>query len=386
MEAALNPKFLGMPNHLENLKIVWWIDNLRTGGAQQDVCRFVQDFALSGARQSLICFAEKGNESFISRIEATGTRVYKIKKKKIFLFFGLVTIWNILRRDSFDISITCLTGTDLFGSVLAWLINIPVRISSQVSSNRNYSRITKTLLRYALSKSTCIVLNSNTYRADVEEYILPHIPIKVINNGVAQETNLRLQTQKSLHQTLGLSVNSMLIGCVSRLSPEKKIEDEIHAFSKLSKKTSHLVIVGDGKERASLVRTAEFFGVDERVHFTGEVANVQDLYASFSVFVLASSFEGMSNSLLEAMSNGCPVVVSHVDGNRELVQHRDTGLFFEPGNIEQLKEMLSVMLLDREFAKSCGDRARALVQEKYSEEDQFQNWAQLILRLYQSGC
>ena len=130
----------------------------------------------------------------------------------------------------------------------------------------------------------------------------------------------------------------------------------------------HLVIVGEGPEKSALTSLAALLDVAPRVHFTGYLENVGPVFAGLSVFVLASSFEGMSNSLLEAMVSGCPVVVSDVDGSRELVEHGETGLRFQSGSTDAMRKMMVLVLKDQALAKTLAIKAKSFVLEKYSWE------------------
>ena len=96
------------------------------------------------------------------------------------------------------------------------------------------------------------------------------------------------------------------------------------------------------------------------------------------MFVLASSFEGMSNSLLEAMASGCPVVVSDVDGNRELVRDRETGLLFTPGDVKKMFRAMECALLCPSQARTYAAAARRFVLSTYSEDAFLEKWREFL--------
>ena len=89
-----------------------------------------------------------------------------------------------------------------------------------------------------------------------------------------------------------------------------------------------LAVAGDGPLRDELVETAIHLGISDRVHFLGEIASITDFYKAIDVFVLNSHSEGMSNTILEAMACGLPIVATDVGSNSELItsdRTRDTG-------------------------------------------------------------
>jgi len=367
-----------MSSKLKGMRIIWWIDHLDLGGAQQDLACLVESMAENGARQTVVCLNSRTRPSLLNRIDRAGVEVYCLSKTSLVLLFGLIKIWKVMRREMFDVSVTCLPNADLIGNVLASTASIPKRISSQVSSNRHFSTMRKLSLRYALAKSHYIVLNSYTYRSSVEGYAPSDIPIRVIPNGVKTPADSEVGICETIHSRLGLPSQIPLIGYVGRLSPEKRLCDLISAFSLLPDKDVHLVIVGEGPEKSALTSLAALLDVAPRVHFTGYLENVGPVFAGLSVFVLASSFEGMSNSLLEAMASGCPVVVSDVDGNRELVRDRETGLLFTPGDVKKMFRAMECALLCPSQARTYAAAARRFVLSTYSEDAFLEKWREFL--------
>jgi glycosyltransferase involved in cell wall biosynthesis len=87
---------------------------------------------------------------------------------------------------------------------------------------------------------------------------------------------------------------------------------------------------------------------------------------SFDIFVLPSRSEALSNSLMEAMACGCPVVASNVGGNPELVDDGARGLLFEPGNPQALAGALRRLMEDPDLARSFASNAEAFIREGFS--------------------
>ena len=90
--------------------------------------------------------------------------------------------------------------------------------------------------------------------------------------------------------------------------------------------------MGDGPLRASLEAQAASLGISDHVTFTGARSDTPDLMRSFDVFVLPSLNEGISNTILEAMATGLPVVAGRVGGNPELVADGVTGRLYDPAD------------------------------------------------------
>ena len=92
-----------------------------------------------------------------------------------------------------------------------------------------------------------------------------------------------------------------------------------------------LVIVGDGSTRAECLALLADAGVESLAWLPGERADVPDLMRTFDVFALPSLGEGISNTILEAMATGLPVVATRVGGNAELVEEGVTGTLVPAG-------------------------------------------------------
>jgi glycosyltransferase involved in cell wall biosynthesis len=172
---------------------------------------------------------------------------------------------------------------------------------------------------------------------------------------------------------LGIPVGVPVCGIVGRLSPEKDHRTLLIALDILRKSGSpaHLVIVGGG----GLKSLAGGLGLDERVHFLGFRSDVAELLPLFDLFVLSSTEEGISLTLIEAMAAGLPIVATRVGGNPEVVVDGETGVLVEPGQPGALAEAVGSLLSDAESRMRMGGRGREVAQERFDIErliDQYQ--------------
>jgi glycosyltransferase involved in cell wall biosynthesis len=109
-------------------------------------------------------------------------------------------------------------------------------------------------------------------------------------------------------------------------------------------------------------------GIPESVAFQGRVENPRDYLAASDVFVLPSKAEGMSNSLLEAMASGLPVIASSVAGNTDVITHSQNGLLFNVGSYTELSTAIIRILKDDHLSSRLSSAARQTAVEKYSFE------------------
>jgi glycosyltransferase involved in cell wall biosynthesis len=139
---------------------------------------------------------------------------------------------------------------------------------------------------------------------------------------------------------------------VGRLSPEKGVDHLLRAMAIVSKEdaTLPLEIAGDGPSRSALTAQVHDLNLRGQVSFLGEVRNVAGLLQRASVFALPSLTEGISLTLLEAMSRGLPVVATRVGGSPEVVVHGETGLLVDPASPQQLAA--AILRLHREVGRA----------------------------------
>ena len=126
-----------------------------------------------------------------------------------------------------------------------------------------------------------------------------------------------------------------------------------------------LVIVGDGPVRPQVEALVDELGLREVVWLAGERSDVPALMQGMDVFVLPSLAEGISNTVLEAMASGLPVIASDVGGNPELVDAGVTGFLVPPADTEAWADAMR-RLATGDAAARMGQAARLRVEQEFS--------------------
>jgi L-malate glycosyltransferase len=194
-----------------------------------------------------------------------------------------------------------------------------------------------------------------------------HIP-----NGVEPLEMVTVADRLSLRLSLELPMDPEvpLVVSVSRLSDQKRIDWLLEAWALVEKKTptAHLVIVGDGPLREWLQGMAAQLGL-QRCHFIGSRPNGFRFYQAADLGVISSIYEGHPLALLEAMSCGCPMVGTTVDGIAETIIPGQTGLLVPPGDAPSLADAILQFLDNPEEARRMGEAAREQATRLYSVDD-----------------
>lgn len=187
----------------------------------------------------------------------------------------------------------------------------------------------------ALAKKTDrIFTNSSGVRDFYAEKGFDPQLFTVIPNGIAPPSAAspanEPEKKLALLRELDIPVegNPFVIGIVARLWPQKRIKDAIWSCEtlKFSTLNYHLLIFGDGPERERLLRYRDALGLTDRVHFLGHRSDVARFLPHFDLLWCTSEYEGQSNSIMEAMCAGVPVIASDIPGNRDLVLDAQTGV------------------------------------------------------------
>lgn len=154
---------------------------------------------------------------------------------------------------------------------------------------------------------------------------------------------------------------------VANIRSIKRIQDAVEAVGLLKERVPalRLVVIGDG-DASSLEERAGQLGVKDRVRFLGRRSNPVDYIRFADIGMLCSESEGLSNSIIEYLHCGKPVVCSRVGGNPELVAHGETGLCYTAGDVEELASCLESVGTDTSLRQSMSAKALAGVESRFS--------------------
>lgn len=196
----------------------------------------------------------------------------------------------------------------------------------------------------------------------------PPSKVSVIYNGV-EPTPIQCEPGNSERKkALGLDSDTLLVGAVGRLDPVKDLDTLLHAFALFAqgRPQARLALIGDGPERDALVGTISALGLGDRVLLTGYRPDVRRLLPALDVYVNTSIFEGVSLTILEAMSAGLPVVATAVGGTPEVVVHDHTGLLVPPRDPHAIADALRQLIDDGDRRRLLGAAGRRRLAERFS--------------------
>ena len=208
----------------------------------------------------------------------------------------------------------------------------------------------KKLTTFAARQVEKIIVPSRYLARCVERWGIPKNRLLVIYNSVQ---SLDLVDPEPVPLT-----TSVKLVTTCRLVAWKRVHSIIQAVGDIDE--VGLLICGDGPERKYLDTLTKDLGLTDRVHFSGKRNRRETLalMAGCDIFVLNSTYEGLSHVVLEAMSLGLPVIATSVGGTPELVKDGETGILIKGGDTEALRSAVLQLVSSPETLQEMGERAK----------------------------
>ena len=240
------------------------------------------------------------------------------------------------------------------------------------------------LVKRLLLRADVVVATTEELAAEASAFGYPRDRIHVIGNAADTQafTPGTATQRREARLALGIADRPTAIA-VGRLVGAKNFAMLIRAWHRQASAGLlmwQLVIVGDGAERRALQALIDELGVVDSVRLIGPRTDLPLWYRAADLYVSSSDYEGLSNTLLEAMASGLPVVATAVSGTAALVGRTGAGIVVPVGDEEALAAALGTMARDHAEAAEMGRRARAAVEQNYSVEVV----TQAHVRLYES--
>ena len=355
------------------MKVAIMIDSLAIGGAQKHVRQLACGLAGRGHCVTVYCLNDVVHPIYREALEAGGVELKVIGKVKVLNGRGLLEVAWTLWRNRHDVLVTVLFVSTLFGRVVAAMVGgIPV-VTCLQARNINYTAAQKMALRVTAGLTNLTVTNSrNAIGWAVENegvdvrrctFVANAVdPIRTAGSG--QEHNRPTWTALGFPQLEGKTV----IGSLGRLHRQKGYDVLLEAFAGIASTLDacHVLLVGEGPERAALVAQAKQLGLEGRVWFAGERAETRPLLEKMAIYVQPSRFEGTPNAVMEAMAAGLPVVASAVDGITELIAEGREGWLVPPEDAEVLAQRLATKIAAPAEGRRAGQNGRARVERDFT--------------------
>jgi glycosyltransferase involved in cell wall biosynthesis len=354
------------------------IDSFNQGGSERQALQLTRLLRASDRYQVRLASLSPDG---VLRKEAEALNLGEIPSFPLTSFYDRNALTQLRRLAAFlkaarvDILHTHDFYTNLFGMSAGKLTRVPVRIASmrETAGMRTGAQQRAQGLAYRLAHQ--VVANSLSVRNVLEEQGVSAEKISVIYNGLNLDrvaVDVRVTRPESF-SLLGL--NPKMDGDFRFVTIVANMRHEVKnypLFLRAAQRVSAAIpnvaflLAGEGELMGSLQTLAKELGIGERTFFLGRCAEVSHLLRISDVCVLSSKAEGFSNSILEYMAAGKPVVATAVGGAPEVIIEGETGFIVSPDDERAMADRIISLLNDPKRASAMGLKGRAIVDQGFS--------------------
>jgi glycosyltransferase involved in cell wall biosynthesis len=349
-------------------RILQVIPTLVRGGAEKQLTLLATGLAAKGWDVHVCVLTHTG--PLEEQLRQSGVPLTFIHKRWKLDPFAYLRLKQEIQRLQPDLVHTWLFAANAYGRQAAFAAGVKHVVAGERCVDPWKGTLQLGIDRYLARRTERIITNSSGVRDFYSSKGLPAEKFTIIPNGIAPFAPPAGQTasREGLLKELGMEPGAKLIGAIGRLWPQKRVKDIIWAADliKCVRDDVHLLIIGDGPQRRRLERYAEQCDVMDKVHFLGERNDIPRILPHLDLLLLASSYEGQSNAVMEAMSAGIPVVASDIPGNRDLVVPGETGFLFDVGDRGGIAQKSLMILDDTELASRLGSAGKRRMLEEFS--------------------
>jgi sugar transferase (PEP-CTERM/EpsH1 system associated) len=340
------------------------LTTLRMGGTELGVVRLSNGLPSTAVTTS-ICSSWPADD--LKHALAPGVRLFEFDRRHGQDPVFVLRLAALMRRQRPDIVHTHSWGTLLEGVVAARLAGVRTVVHGEHGTMETRP-LNLMLQRRVWQRVTRVLSVSSRLAATMAERVgYPLERILVIRNGIDTE-RFHPSLRQAARGRLGLSDADIVISTAGRLVPVKDQATLLRALALVRDRGADVraLIAGDGPLREELTALCSQLGLDERVRFLGARKDVEHVFAASDVFVLSSTSEGLSNTILEAMASGAAVVATRVGGADELVEQDVTGLLVPASAPEAMADALVKLIRDSRTRSAMGAAGRHRASEQFS--------------------
>lgn len=355
------------------MNLTLFIGSLYGGGAERVTCNLASWLAEHGHTVEILTMSETEEAYELSR-KVTVQTLLKLSERKSSLYNAAIRIPRLARylikhREK-DGYVVMLPKTILLLLALRHLTRAKIVVSERADPARYPKDIQKKLRRH-IHEADGIVFQTKDAGIWYQE-LLQTVPSRVIPNAI-NPAFLRPAFEGQREKE---------IVAAGRLNNQKRYDLLIRSFAAIADQFPdyRLTIYGEGYNREKFEALVQELHMEDRISLPGNVSNIAEKLEKAALFVCCSDFEGMPNSLMEAMALGLPCVSTDcpVGGPRFLIQNGINGILTPVGEGKALSDAMALVLSNPELARKMSTNA-AEVQTRLNPDTVYSQWERFIL-------
>ncbi|MDG5815538.1 glycosyltransferase family 4 protein [Chitinispirillales bacterium ANBcel5] len=345
------------------LRILFIKDRIGPGGASKLLRELLPRFKQQGHYVEVLFLTTIDEKGFMAELGNLGVVVNHINSNKPYSPLNIFSIKNHLKHGHYHIVHCHLFPTSYWVSFAVKLLRKKPKVVFTEHSTHNKRRdlwYFKYIDKFIYKSFDSIISISQKTQDILLKWLNEDSDrFTVVENGINinKFKNSIPYNKSEINQTF--NDTTKLICMAGRFKAPKDQRTVIEAMSDLPT-NSHLILLGEGPLRTEYEDLVKNLSLEGRVHFLGFRNDIERIFKTVDIIVLSSYWEGFGLVAAEGMASGKPVVVSNVDGLREVVQNG--GVLVEKGNSTELSDVLKVLISNKQYysviSKKCLQRSK----------------------------
>jgi len=343
--------------------------SLSDGGMERGLLNIINRSDQQAFRHVVLCLGEAG--PLASRVNVSNCRVLELRKRPgndVILPVRIATWAKRLRLDILHARGWPALVETAVGGLLAGVRRTVYGFHGKTMEELKGKSLRRRLAEMLSLRlySGIVTLNASMQTDIARECRLDPARVRIIQNGVDTDVFRPTYGRRALRAEFALPVDAFVIGNVARLDPVKNHAVLLRSLCRLRFHgvAVFLILVGEGSERRRLEDSIRESGLAEQVRLFGRSDRVCDLLNCMDVYVQPSLYEGFSNTVLEAMACGLPVVATRTGGTTDVLREGQDGHLFDPDDDQALASRF-LELRDEARRHAMGMSARRHVLESF---------------------
>jgi glycosyltransferase involved in cell wall biosynthesis len=378
------------------IRLLKFVNCFAIGGTERHVVNLVHGLDHSRFEVHMACLRRLGD--LLKEIEASRRPLVEYPINSLYNHNALIKqlqFAKYIKQNRIHIVHTYGFYPNVFAILAARLAGAPVIVASIRDTGDMWTPMQRRVQKFVCRLADQILVNAEAVKRWLIAEGYAQEKITVIKNGIDISRFVGKDSGSQLRQELGLPPRAPLIAVFARLNQIKGVEYFLEAAAIIAGRCPEVrfLVVGSGsipRDGAALEdvvyrRELESYtvrlGLEGRVVFTGFRLDVPEVLSEVAVSVLPSFSEGLSNTLLESMAAGVPVVATRVGGNPEVIEDGETGLLVPPRDAAALADAIYLLLENPKLASRFGQAGRQRVVELFSLERMIGETERLYLSL-----
>lgn len=351
-------------------KILFVNSSLTDGGSERVMTLLANELANNDYDVTMVLVREKNKDTYILDEKINCIRFkYGTKNKVIIALKRIMKLRKIMKDSKFDSVISFMYDINLTTIIASRGLKLPIIVSERANPNaRKKNKLYKWFEHKLYLKAKNIVFQTmqvkEMFAADIQEKGI------VIPNPVNENLPQRFEGKREKN-----------IVAAGRLSEQKNFKMLISSFAKVHEKYPEykLTIYGEGNMLESLKEQSKNLNIEEYVQFPGYVSDVNLKMRNATMYVSSSNFEGISNSMIEALAMGIPTICTDcpVGGAAMMIDNEVNGILIPVGNEEKLYDSMIKIIENEDFANFISQNA-IKIKENYSIKKIADKWEKLF--------